>query len=75
MSLQTAIQPLTVNCSSQKGNIKIYKLTQWNRKLVLDLFVLIVVFNFVSFREEKPIQARTVNLVGQKKPPQQNDVR
>ncbi|CAK6974048.1 LOW QUALITY PROTEIN: regulating synaptic membrane exocytosis protein 1-like [Scomber scombrus] len=25
--------------------------------------------------EEKPIQARTVNLVGQKKPPQQNDVR
>ncbi|KAG7229920.1 hypothetical protein INR49_009639, partial [Caranx melampygus] len=26
-------------------------------------------------REEKPIQARTVNLVGQKKPPQQNDVR
>lgn len=30
---------------------------------------------FVYFREEKPIQARTVNLVGQKKPPQQNDVR
>uniref|UniRef100_A0A8C7JYC6 Regulating synaptic membrane exocytosis 1 n=1 Tax=Oncorhynchus kisutch TaxID=8019 RepID=A0A8C7JYC6_ONCKI len=26
-------------------------------------------------KEEKPIQARTVNLVGQKKPPQQNDVR
>uniref|UniRef100_A0A8C5ESX2 Regulating synaptic membrane exocytosis protein 1-like n=1 Tax=Gouania willdenowi TaxID=441366 RepID=A0A8C5ESX2_GOUWI len=26
-------------------------------------------------REEKPIQARTVNLVGQKKPSQQNDVR
>ncbi|KAM7385074.1 hypothetical protein PAMP_001172 [Pampus punctatissimus] len=26
-------------------------------------------------REEKPIQARTVNLVGQKKPLQQNDVR
>ncbi|XP_068597094.1 regulating synaptic membrane exocytosis protein 1 [Brachionichthys hirsutus] len=26
-------------------------------------------------QEEKPIQARTVNLVGQKKPPQQNDVR
>lgn len=29
----------------------------------------------MCFREEKPIQARTVNLVGQKKPPQQNDVR
>uniref|UniRef100_A0A674E4K5 Regulating synaptic membrane exocytosis 1 n=1 Tax=Salmo trutta TaxID=8032 RepID=A0A674E4K5_SALTR len=26
-------------------------------------------------KEERPIQARTVNLVGQKKPPQQNDVR
>uniref|UniRef100_UPI0037E71979 regulating synaptic membrane exocytosis protein 1 isoform X5 n=1 Tax=Semicossyphus pulcher TaxID=241346 RepID=UPI0037E71979 len=26
-------------------------------------------------KEEQPIQARTVNLVGQKKPPQQNDVR
>ncbi|KAM4599668.1 regulating synaptic membrane exocytosis protein 1 isoform 8-T8 [Fundulus diaphanus] len=26
-------------------------------------------------KEEKPIQARTVNLVGQKKPPPQNDVR
>ncbi|XP_047190968.1 regulating synaptic membrane exocytosis protein 1-like isoform X18 [Scophthalmus maximus] len=26
-------------------------------------------------KEEKPIQARTVNLVGQRKPPQQNDVR
>ncbi|XP_041866049.1 regulating synaptic membrane exocytosis protein 1-like isoform X6 [Melanotaenia boesemani] len=26
-------------------------------------------------KEEKPIQARTVNLVSQKKPPQQNDVR
>ncbi|XP_053292840.1 regulating synaptic membrane exocytosis protein 1 isoform X2 [Pleuronectes platessa] len=26
-------------------------------------------------KEDKPIQARTVNLVGQKKPPQQNDVR
>ncbi|XP_047207060.1 regulating synaptic membrane exocytosis protein 1-like isoform X2 [Girardinichthys multiradiatus] len=26
-------------------------------------------------KEEKPIQARTVNLVGQKKPPTQNDVR
>lgn len=35
------------------------------------------VFNIfcVFFREEKPIQARTVNLVGQKKPQQQNDVR
>uniref|UniRef100_A0A4W5K3M1 Regulating synaptic membrane exocytosis 1 n=1 Tax=Hucho hucho TaxID=62062 RepID=A0A4W5K3M1_9TELE len=26
-------------------------------------------------KEERPIQARTLNLVGQKKPPQQNDVR
>ncbi|KAI4875314.1 hypothetical protein NFI96_001825 [Prochilodus magdalenae] len=25
-------------------------------------------------REEKPIQAKTVNLVGNKKPPQQNDI-
>ncbi|XP_026080689.1 regulating synaptic membrane exocytosis protein 1-like [Carassius auratus] len=26
-------------------------------------------------KEEKPIQAKTVNLVGNKKPPQQNDIR